>query len=234
MTDININKELNQKLKNLYGRMADGFLAEYEKAFGDKAPCINEFGIADEESYDADNGIFVILKETNGWSDKDFRESLTYKDFVYSLIEKGNGINDGRKKAERVQMNMWYNLGRWIYAIMNPQKPTVEIAEMYNEALKSLGAAAYTNVNKVRGYEHSGKEFYKLAKTVPVLQTLKEEVEILKPKVILFCGTARILGDDFIGELKQNGCKVLEIWHPAARKSKLEMIEIVKKQMKED
>lgn len=122
MIDVNKNEKLNQKLRTLYCDATNKFLEEYEKAFGDKAPGINTFGIADEESYDEDNGILVILKETNGWNDKDFQEKTTYIDFVYDVIKKGSSINDGREAAERVTMNMWYNLGRWITAIKEPDK----------------------------------------------------------------------------------------------------------------
>lgn len=229
MIDVNRNKKLNEKLKNLYGRVTDEFLAAYETAFGDKAPGINKFGIADVESYDAENGILVILKETNGW--KDIQEEFTYLDFVRAVIDEGRDINDGREAAERVTMNMWYNLGRWITAIKESDKKPEEIAEMYDEAIKALGAAAYTNVNKVRGYACSDKEFWEIAKSDVAINTIKEEIEILNPKTIIFGGTLWIFENSYIDELKQKGIKVLDMWHPAARKSNIEMIEEVNRQM---
>ncbi len=233
MIDVNKNEKLNQKLRTLYCDATNKFLEEYEKAFGDKAPGINTFGIADEESYDEDNGILVILKETNGWNDKDFQEKTTYIDFVYDVIKKGSSINDGREAAERVTMNMWYNLGRWITAIKEPDKEPKEIAEMHDEAIKALGAAAYTNVNKVRGYARSDKEFWEIAKSEIAINTIKEEIKILNPKTIIFGGTLWIFENSYINELRQKGIKVLDMWHPAARKSNVEMIEEVQKQMQE-
>ncbi len=233
MVNTDKNEELNQKLKELYSRITDEFLAEYEKAFNDKAPRINEFGIADEKCYDTDNGILVILKEANGWRNEDFENGDVYIDFVRAVIEEGSSINDGREAAERVKMNMWYNLGRWITAIKEPDKKTEEIAEMYDEAIKALGAAAYTNVNKVRGYAHSDKEFWEIAQSDIAINTIKEEIEILKPRTIIFGGTLWIFENSYIDELKQKDIKILDMWHPAARKSNVEMIEEVKKQMQE-
>lgn len=233
MIDVNKNEKLNQKLGTLYYDTTNKFLEAYEKAFGDKAPGINKFGIADTESYDAENGILVILKETNGWNDKDFQEEITYIDFVRAVIDERSSINDGREAAERVTMNMWYNLGRWITAIKEPDKETEEIAEMYDEAIKALGAAAYTNVNKVRGYARSDKEFWEIAKSDVAINTIKKEIEILNPKTIIFGGTLWIFENSYIDELKQKGIKVLDMWHPAARKSNVEMIEELNRQMQE-
>lgn len=230
MVNTDKNEKLNQELKALYSRVTDEFLAEYKKAFSeDTNPpnCLIEFGIVDEKSYDADNGILMILKETNGWNDKDFQEKLTYKDFVRAVIEEGASINDGREESERIQMNMWYNLGRWITAIKEPHKKTEEIAEMYDEAIKALSAAAYTNVNKVRGYTHSDKEFWELAKSDVAINTIKEEIEILNPKTIIFGNTLWIFENSYIDELKKRGIKILDMWHPAACKSKLDMIKKV-------
>lgn len=235
MIDVKRNKALNEELKNLYSSVTDRFIEEYKKAFSADTNPPNhliEFGIADEESYDAKNGILIILKETNGWNGKDFQDKLTYKDFVRAVIDEGRGINSVRDKSERVQMNMWYNLGRWITAIKEPQRPTDEIAEMFDEAIKALGAAAYTNVNKVRGYARSDKEFWELAKSDVAINTIKEEIEILNPKTIIFGNTLWIFENSYIDELKQKGIKVLNMWHPAAyNKPKVDMIEKVREQM---
>lgn len=159
MINTNKNKALNKKLLDLYLQKTDAFLQEYKKAFSDDEnppDRIGTFGIVDESWYDTDNGILVILKETNRWSNEDFQTGNTYIDFVRAISKQGRAVNDGREREERVSMTMWYNLGRWITAIQTPQKSTDEIAGLYDEALKRLTTIAISNVNKVRGCESSG------------------------------------------------------------------------------
>lgn len=234
MVNVDKNKALNKKLLNLYHQKTDTFLQEYKKAFSDDRnppDQIGTFGIVDENWYDIDNGILVILKETNGWSNEDFCTGNTYIDFVRDISERGRAVNDGRERGEWVSMLMWYNLGRWLTAIQTPQKSTDEIAELYEEALKNLSAAAITNVNKVRGCETSGRAYSAMARSIPAIDTIKEEIAILNPETIMFCGTYRLFEDSYIEELEKKGIKVLELCHPAARKSKREMIDTVKKYM---
>lgn len=231
MINANKNKALNKKLLDLYHQKTDAFLQEYKKAFSDdKNPPdrIGTFGIVDENRYDADNGTLIILKETNGWSNGDFQTGNTYIDFVRAISEQGRAVNDGREWEERVTMTMWYNLGRWITAIQNPQKSTDEIAGLYDEALKRLATIAITNVNKVRGCESSGNAYFDMTQSDVVIDTIKEEIAILNPETIIFCGTYGICEDSYIKELEKAGIKIFDMWHPAARKSKGEMIDTVK------
>ena len=231
MINVDKNKVLNKKLLDLYHQKTDAFLKEYKKAFSDDQnppDQIGTFGIVDENWYDTDNGIFVILKETNGWSNEDFQTGNIYIDFVRAISEQGRAVNDGREWEERVNMTMWYNLGRWITAIQNPQKSTNEIAGLYDEALKNLAAIAITNVNKIRGYESSGNTYLDMAQSDVAIDTIKEEIAILNPRTILFCGTYWLFEDAYIKELAKKGIKILDMWHPAARKSKGEMIDTVK------
>lgn len=231
MINTNKNKALNKKLLDLYLQKTDAFLQEYKKAFSDDEnppDRIGTFGIVDESWYDTDNGILVILKETNRWSNEDFQTGNTYIDFVRAISEQGRAVNDGREREERVSMTMWYNLGRWIIAIQNPQKSTDEIAGLYDEALKNLVAIAITNVNKVRGCESSRNAYFDMARSDVVIDTIKEEIAILNPETIIFCGTYWLFEDSYIKELEKAGIKIFDMWHPAARKSKREMIDAVK------
>ena len=68
MINIVRNQEINAQLSALYGKYTDSYLAAYISAFEDADPPhrINEFGIIDEERYDADQGILFVAKETNG------------------------------------------------------------------------------------------------------------------------------------------------------------------------
>lgn len=231
MINAGKNKTLNKELLDLYHRKTDAFLREYKKAFfddGNPPDQIGTFGIVDENRYDADNVILVILKETNGWRNKDFQAENAYLDFVCAISERGRAINDRRERKERVTMTMWYNLGRWITAIQNPQKPTDEIAGLYDEALEALGTAAITNVNKVRGGASSGDAYFAIAQSDVAINTIKEEIAILNPGAIMFCGTYGLFEDSYMKELEKKGIKILDLWHPAARKSKAEMIDRVK------
>lgn len=36
-----------------------------------------EYGIVDEDAYDAQNGILIVLKEANDWSAEDFQDGVT-------------------------------------------------------------------------------------------------------------------------------------------------------------
>lgn len=224
------NKEKNEALKKLYAEKTADFLTEYEKTFEQPPPSrINEFGIIDEENYD---DILVILRETRGWSDPDFENNYTFLQFVFDIKTFGKKMNKGRVGSEKINFNMWYNLARWILAVENPSTPTKEISAMIgDEALKPLEKAAFTNINKVRGGKQADKKYWKMANSEVAIQTIKKEIEILSPKIIICCGTARSLGDEFISELKKNHCKVIDMWHPAAIKSKLAMIDEVKRQM---
>lgn len=46
-----------------------------------------EYGIVDEDAYDAENGILIVLKEANDWSAEDFQDGVTYADYVRDLVD---------------------------------------------------------------------------------------------------------------------------------------------------
>lgn len=129
---------------------------------------------------------------------------------------------------------MWYNLGRWVSVIRKPGRPTNEVAGLFDEAVQELRSVAFTNVNKVTGGASVNAAYYKVAQSKAALDTLREEIRILDPKVVLFCGTASLLGKDGLDQLRADGHKVLGMWHPGARKRKKMMIDEVKKQLREE
>lgn len=229
MVNVAKNRELTAQLKELYERVQPAFLDEHEKAFGHRDPRINEYGIISEEDYNADNGILILLKEGNDWAEKDYQDGYVFRDFAH-FVMTGKWINhDGKLWFNPTP---WYNLGRWLAAIKEPQKPAKEIAEMYLDAVHCLSAAAITNVNKANGYAASGKEFVKVAQSEIAVRTLKEEIEILKPKMIIFGSTAWVLEESYRNQLREQGCILLEMCHPGAYISKTKMIEELRKQLK--
>lgn len=231
MVDIKRNAELNRQFRELYQRVEPEFLDEYEKWYGERKPFLLDFGIIDEKYYDADNGILIVLKEARDWNfEKDGRE--VYLGLVRCIANEGNGVNAGREKKNRVKMNMWYNLGRWIAAIKYPDKSIEEIAKMKNDALQMLNIAATTNINKVTGGASSGAKYDNLAKSDIAVRTFKEEVSILNPKYIIFCQTQWWFLDEYLDELRGQGRKLIEMCHPAYwGKTTIEMIKRIKGQL---
>lgn len=232
MVDVEKNEKTNEQLRKLYQRVQPDFLDEYEKCYGERKPFLLDFGIVDEKQYDKDNGILIVLKEARDWNfEKDGRED--YLELVRGIANKGNGVNAGREeKQDHVKMNMWYNLGRWITAINDPQKPTEEIAEMYGDALQALNTAAITNINKISGGARSDSQYDNLAKSDIAVGTFKEEVSILNPKYIIFCQTQWWFLDEYLDELRGQGRKLIEMCHPAYwGKTTIEMIKRIKGQL---
>lgn len=222
------NKRINQELKALYKRVETDFLDAYEKAFGSRYPGLHDFGIIDEESYDAENGILIVMKEGNNWEASGYDSRYTYLDFARDMRNGAVTLEHG--------MQTWYNLGRYIAAVRAPERPTTEICALYGgDALSELRHAAVTNLNKATGYAASGKEYYNLLHQSDIaIHTFTEEVNILQPKTILFClgkGETWIFEDSFMDSLRAKGCTVIDTWHPGARKSTAEMIDNVKEQL---
>ncbi len=232
MVNTEKNRTLNTQLEKLYERVQTEFLDEHEQAYGFRIPRLLRCGIIEEEAYDADQGILIVLKEANDWiDDGTAADGNDFLGFVRCLIEKGAEINVDRKPAERVRMVTWYNLARWIVALVNPEKSSNEIAQMYGEALAALGKAAITNVNKATGFARVDKRYYQIAKSEVAIKTLKEEIELLAPKTILFCGAAWVLGEDYRAKLREKGCAVLEMCHPGARIAKTTMLDDLRGQL---
>ena len=233
MIDIEKNKEINKKLSELYVEYSQDFLSVYTDAFEDsEPPCrINEFGIIDEERFDADNGVLVIAKETNKWHNWEFERNIFFRDWMSDITKTG--------LADRGHITkhpiMWYNMGRWLKAIENPSANIDDIAWLKSEAISQLGTMAFTNINKVRGGSSSRNQYAKVAYSEIVGTVLREEIEIIQPKIIMCCGTWRVFNYHLNCEvLEKAGCKVLCMPHPAARKGSKEMIEDLIKQLEEN
>lgn len=223
MKDPKQNAEIGRQLHELCRKARPELLRAFEEANGREAPGMIEYGIVDEDAYDAQNGILIVLKEANDWSAEDFADGVTYADYVRDLI-------DGKHPRGA----MWYNLGRWVSVIRKPDRPTEEAAGLYEDAVQELRSVAFTNVNKVTGGASVNAAYYEVAQSKAALEMLREEIRILDPKVVLFCGTAWLLGDDGLGRLRADGRKVLDLWHPGARKNKAMMIDAVKQQLREE
>lgn len=229
MVDIERNKVINKKLSDLYTKYSEEFLSVYADAFEDKEPpCrINVFGIIDESRYDADNGILVIAKETNKWHNWEFEQNIFFRGWMNDITRTGLA---GRGHITK-HPTMWYNMGRWLMAIENPDRDIEDIAWVKGEAITQLGIMAFTNINKVRGGSSSREQYDKVAYSDIVGTVLREEIEIIKPKIIMCCGTWYVVNYHLnCEELEKNGCKVLCMPHPAARKSSLKMLEDLRKQ----
>lgn len=218
------NALINAKLKALYDEYTPAFLSAWSDAFEEAAPCrMNEFGIIDIRCYDPENGVLFIGRETNGWDDKDYADGCLFREWLCDISR--NGIQ-GRGHISK-HPNMWYNIGRWALLLQNPEVPIDSLAYLKEEAVDALGTIAFTNINKVRGKNKIGKEYYKLANTDVAKKLIQKEVDILKPKTVVACGTwwpaASLLSDC--------NCRMIRMNHPGARKSSRAMLQELKAQL---
>jgi len=221
------NAVTNARLSNLYEKNTEEFLFAWTKTFMQSPPCrINEFGIIDIHRYDASEGILFIGRETNGWSDNEYSTGCLFRGWMRDISQ--NGL-EGRGHIKR-HPNMWYNIGRWALLLQSPGISIEDIMHVKDEAIHTLGSIAFTNINKVRGKNSIGKEYQELARADIVKKLIQEEVAIIKPKVIVCCGTwhqvAPILP-------KYEG-KIFDMPHPGARKSTREMLQELKAQLGEE
>ena len=226
MVDVVKNIGINEKLDALYERYREDYLAAYIRAFEDSKPPrrINEFGIIDVERYDPAVGILFLAKETNGWSNADYNDGVLFRGWLASMIE--NGLS-GHIKRHPI---MWYNIGRWA-SYLNDQ--TQSIATLANEkarVISAIGTVAFTNMNKVRGMAQAQKEYWELAYADITGALLREELAILQPKVIVCCGTSH----EFKHHIPDYEGSILDMPHPGARTSTLEMLEQLAAQLKDD
>lgn len=228
MIDVKENELLNAKLDTLYKKYTSDFLDEWEKSFSEwikeskeEVPYrMNEFGIVNIQNYDKDNGVLFVAKETNNWENKDFKSGCLFRGWLSNIVEQGY-IGQG------VKPNMWYNVGRWMLLIENPDRDIKEIASAKQEAIGAIGRIAFTNVNKVRGKKSSETEYNQLAKTAVVGDVLRQEIKILNPQIIVCCGTKWVL-DKHIENF--NG-KILDMPHPGARLSTEKMLLRLREQL---
>lgn len=230
MINIKLNKVINKKLSELYIENTLEFLSVYKKSFDDIQPPdrINEFGIIDEKCYNTEKGILVIAKETHGWSNEDFERDLLFRDWLANISK--NGLM-GNKHIEQ-HPTMWYNIGRWLLAINNPTVSAEYISELKHEIIPQLRTMAYTNINKVRGMGKSGTEYERVAYSDIAGIVLREEISIIKPKVIICCGTWRPFCHHLnYDELENQGCKILCMPHPTCRRNNVEMLKDLRRQL---
>ncbi len=212
---------MNQRLRNLYEEYTETLLAEWQAAFpNDEAPCrINEFGIIDVENY---SGILCVCRETNGWSNEDYEASVLFRSWLEDIVKNGLW---GRGHISR-HPNMWYNLARWITLIREPHSD-LQLLTVQKD-LSSLRAIAFTNVNKIRGKNNSGKEYRLLSESPMTKQILAEEIQLLQPKIILCGGTAVVVREVLPSNFTGN---VVDMPHPGCRKQTIELLCQLKKQL---
>lgn len=224
MIDKVKNEEINRQLDKLYQSVTEEFLREYRSAFFDdpNPPSrIHKFGIVNPEQYDTDNGLLVICRETNGWDNQDF-DDVPFLQFLGNLAE------EGLPPSARPSATMWYNLGRWLTLIQNPESDLDQLAREKGSVLPALGTVAFTNINKVRGESSSRGKYWKLAYTMVSKQTLQKELEILCPRKVLLCGTEW----PFVNLAPEfDMTKALTMYHPGARKGVVKMLEQLRAQL---
>lgn len=209
------NERINDQLRILYQQYENDHIAIWQKHFPNNANVImNRFGIVDVEHYDTDNGVLFICKETRGsegWDKKPFFEWL--RDAVID-----------QKQLKTDHPRMWYNLGRWAKLIYEPDATIETLAGQKQEALSGLRYIAFTNINKVGGESTSRKRFKSLAKEDVIKKLLIKEINKITPKTVVVCGKdmVNMLSDVF--DKFKGKCKIIEVPHPAARKSAKEML----------
>ena len=217
MIDLDRNRKINAALSALYEEYCADYLTTYIQAFGDGNPPerINEFGIIDEERYDADNGILFVAKETNDWDNKDFQNGYFFRKWMNSITKQGLS---GHAKEHPL---MWYNIGRWASLLDNPSQNIPSLAEEKSDAIKKIGTIAFTNINKVRGKEQAKNEYASLAYHDMSGMLLREELSIIQPKMIVCCGTYY----EFAYHVRDFNGPVIAMPHSGARKNTITMLE---------
>lgn len=224
------NKQINNALSQLYHENTEAFLSEWKKHYGnDGAPDrINEFGIVDPDTYDPENGILFIAKETNGW---DFSEGITFIPWLFGIARSCDFPESG---IARKHPQVWYNIARWTKLILDPYTDQAALVKEKKKSLSSLKSIAFTNVSKVGGANSSRKAFWSLVESMNnensiVLEILKKEIEIISPKYIVLCG----MKESYILKNIKTDAKILEMPHPSSRNvSKEMMLAILEKQLK--
>lgn len=225
MIDEKKNAEMNERLRSEYQSAAAAFLSEWAKAFAGKIPpCrINEFGIIDESRYDTDNGVLFICKETNGWKNEDYEAGTLFRGWMEGITRNGLGGEDHISRHP----NMWYQIGRWAVLIKNPSVPLAEIAEMKSAAVAAIGGIAFTNINKVRGEKTSKREYRQLAKSPIAGDILRREAAIIRPSLVVCCGTYHLAADI----LPEYAGRMIAMPHPGARKGTIQMLSELRSQL---
>lgn len=218
------NKQINKNLRKLYQENTEDYLKVWHKHYNFKTiDRINEFGIIDVESYDADNGVLFVAKETNGW---DYSNGRTFRLWVEDMAKHNKVTGEIASKHPQI----WFNLGRWAKFICNPQTDKATLIE--EKDISFLKHIAITNLNKAEGESVSGKAFWKIVEEDIVVDILIKEIKEIKPKTIVLCGIKKKYIPQAIKKIDQN-IKIIEMPHPSARNiSKLYMLLQLEKQMK--
>ena len=222
---MNICKEINQELCESYKHHTREFLDSYESIYhdGNMPSRINEFGIIDENRFNTNSRILVIAKETNGWSNEEFDEGILFRSWMEDITQHGLDGHDHIRKYP----TMWYNIGRWIILIQHPNYDLATLSKEKSSAISAIGTVAFTNINKVRGNNVSGKAYRQIAYADIVGKVLRDELDIIKPNIVLCCGTFH----PFLHHAPNYNGIIFGMPHPAARKSSLDMLNNLKKQI---
>ena len=217
MIDRDRNRKINAALSTLYEKYSAAYLTAYIKAFRDENPPerINEFGIIDEERYDAGNGILFIAIGRNNWEHENFHTGYFFREWMNSITKQGLS---GHAKEFPL---MWYNIGRWVSLLDNPSQSIPSLAEEKSDAIKKIGTIAFTNINKVRGKEQAKNEYASLAYHDMSGMLLREELSIIQPKMIVCCGTYY----EFAYHVRDFNGPVIAMPHSGARKNTITMLE---------
>ncbi len=227
MVDIQKNEQVNGELRALYQQYAEAYLSAYRAAFHDPEPPhrINEFGIIDVKQYDGDKGILFIAKETNGWDNADYKADRLFRSWVNGIARNGLA---GKGHVGR-HPGMWYNLGRWAAYLNGTNRNIDQIKTYKREALQAIGTVAFTNLNKVRGRGSSGKEYWALANADISGRLLRAELDILRPKIVVCCGTSIV----FRTHIELFPGAVISMPHPAARMGSTQMLRRLEEQTRQ-
>ena len=224
MINTTENYHINEQLSRLYKENTADFLDIWAESFHQiPPPRINEFGIIDPHRYDTDHGILFIGRETNGWSNEDYQNGCLFRNWLYGISKNGiYGCGHIQKHP-----NMWYNIGRWATLLQSKNVDLDTLACQKNEAIRALGTIAFTNVNKVRGTNTSGKEYDRLSQQESVKALLQAEIDLIRPHTIVCCGTWHVAKDC----LRNFHGKVIQMPHPGARTSTLALLDILNQQL---
>ena len=156
MPTVEKNRIINKELSRLYLESSDLLINSWKTITKESPPeRINEFGIIDEDRYNAEYGVLFICKETNGWSDEDFNNKLYFRNWMKDITKSG------MPERHHIRRNpqMWFNIGRWNRLICNPEENIENLSMKGKEIVSEIGLIAFTNINKVRGGAYAGKSF---------------------------------------------------------------------------
>lgn len=226
MSTVERNRKINAELSRLYLESSDLLINSWKLATNESAPeRINEFGIVDEERYEADSGVLFICKETNGWDDDDFKNKLYFRNWMNDISR--NGMPEGHHIRRHPQM--WYNIGRWNRLIRNPKENIEALSMIREDIIPEIGLIAFTNVNKVRSGAYAGKSFDALCCHPDIWIVIQKELEILMPKFVVCCG--RDIYYLFQRNIVSYSGKPIKMPHPGARKKTQSMLLELKNQL---